>query len=40
MEQFTPVFQSRPWVDGMDVTHAYLLLQAGVDDELLTLVHL
>src|SRR5207244_2412784 len=39
MKRFTPTFQGRPWVDGMEVTHAYLLPQAGIDDELLDLAH-
>lgn len=39
MERFTPRFQGQQWVDGMEVTHAYLLPQAGIDDELLALAH-
>ncbi|MCZ0990427.1 2'-5' RNA ligase family protein [Streptomyces diastatochromogenes] len=39
MERFTPCFQGRPWADGMEVIHAYLLPQAGVDEELLALAH-
>lgn len=39
MERFTPKFQGRPWVDGMEVTHAYVLPRARVDDELIALAH-
>ncbi|MFG2349549.1 hypothetical protein [Streptomyces phaeochromogenes] len=39
MELFTPHFQGKPWVDGMEVIHAYLLPRVGVDDELLALAH-
>jgi hypothetical protein len=39
MELFTPRFQGKPWVDGMEVIHAYLLPRAGIDDELLALAH-
>ncbi|MGW0826267.1 hypothetical protein [Streptomyces sp. NPDC002845] len=39
MERFTPRFQGRPWVDGMEVAHAYLLPRNGIDDELLALAH-
>lgn len=39
MERFTPKFQGRPWVDGMEATHAYVLPGAGVDDELIALAH-
>lgn len=39
MKRFTPRFQGKPWVDGLEVTHAYLLPRAGVDDELIALAH-
>lgn len=39
MELFTPHFQGKPWVDGMEVIHAYLLPRVGIDDELLALAH-
>ncbi|MFE4018647.1 hypothetical protein ACFXPZ_14660 [Streptomyces sp. NPDC059101] len=39
MDRFIPRFQGRPWVNGMEVIHAYLLPRVGVDDELLALAH-
>ncbi|WP_405842572.1 2'-5' RNA ligase family protein [Streptomyces platensis] len=39
MDRFTPHYQGKPWVDGAEVIHAYVLPQAGVDDELLALAH-
>ncbi|MGP4115299.1 2'-5' RNA ligase family protein [Streptomyces sp. 4N509B] len=39
MKRFTPHFQGRPWVDGLEVIHAYLVPRAGVDDELIALAH-
>ncbi|WP_406220817.1 hypothetical protein [Streptomyces decoyicus] len=39
MERFTPKFQGRPWTDGMEVVHAYVLPRPGVDDELISLAH-
>jgi len=39
MERFTPQFQGKPWVDGMEIIHAYVLPRPGVDDELLALAY-
>ncbi|MER5549993.1 2'-5' RNA ligase family protein [Streptomyces sp. NPDC002589] len=39
MERFTPHFQGRPWAEGTEVTHAYLVPRAGIDDALLALAH-
>jgi hypothetical protein len=39
MERFIPYFQGRPWVDGMEVIHVYLLPHASIDDELNALAH-
>lgn len=39
MERFTPQFQGKPWADGMEIIHAYVLPRPGVDDELLALAH-
>jgi len=39
MDRFTPQFQGKPWVDGMEIIHVYVLPRPGVDDELLALAH-
>lgn len=39
MERFMPQFQGRPWTDGMEVIHAYVLPRPGIDDALLDLAH-
>ncbi|MFE1405479.1 2'-5' RNA ligase family protein [Streptomyces sp. NPDC058770] len=39
MKSFLPRFRGQPWVSGERVLHVYVCPQAGVDDELLRLVH-